>query len=140
MVWPTSSANLLNVDSATDSPTLARQDIYDAFTLLNAIIASQNTANGAVVTNGFNKIDAEQIPNNISVTGNLSLEPSAKWVTINNVLNLAPQTAAQIAASSVVPQLGDIMLCSDGDAGAPCIVFHDGTNWKKLAFSGLSVL
>lgn len=140
MVWPNNSANLLNLDSSTDNPSLARQDIYDAFVLLNDIIASQNAAYGAVVTDGFNKISADQIPNNVNITGNLSLEPSAKWVTINNVLNLAPQTAAQIAASSVVPQLGDIMLCSDGDAGAPCIVFHDGTDWKKLAFSTLSVL
>jgi hypothetical protein len=140
MVWPTSSANLSNVNSATDSPSLARQDIYDAFSLLNGIIASQNTAYGAVVTNGFNKIDAEQLPNNISTSGNLSLEPGAKWVTINNILNLAPQTTAQIAAMEAIPQLGDMMLCSDGDAGAPCIIFHDGTDWKKLPFSGLSVL
>lgn len=141
MVWPTGSqVTRDNLNAGSDNPSLARVDLYTALGYLNDIIASENTALGAVVTDAFNKISSDQIPNNVLITNNLSLEPSTKWVSVKNVLNLVPLTTAQLNALANTWQLGDIAVISDADSGNPAICFYDGTNWKKMPFSSLSTL
>jgi hypothetical protein len=141
MVWPIAQqANTENLEESTSSPSLARQDLYTALTLLNSAILSANEANGAVVTDSFNKIAAQQIPNNLNMTGNIALQPGTGWVTVSNVLNIAPQTVAQLEANERIPELGDVIVVLDADAGAPAVCFYDGENWRKLPFSTLSVL
>lgn len=140
MVWPTGQQAVTdNLDSSTDNPSYARIDLYNALVLLNTIISSKNTAEGAVVSDAFNKILSDQIPNNIDITGNLNLRPTSNRVGIRNLLNLEPKTAAEIAAVAT-PQQGDIMIATDADAGNPAICFYTGTAWKYLAFSSLTSL
>ena len=140
MVWPTGQqATTDNLDSSTDNPSFARIDLYNALVMLNAMIASQNTGNGAVVTDAFNKILSDQIPNNIDIVGNLNLRPTSNRVGIRNLLNIEPKTAAEIALVEL-PQVGDIMIASDGDAGNPAVCFYTGTEWRYLAFSSLTAL
>lgn len=141
MTWPTGQqANRDNLSSGSDNPGLARIDLDQALEYLNDIIASQNTAYGAVVSNGFNQISSNQIPNNIQISGSLSLEPTNKWVSIKNVLNLVPLTTSQLAALTNEWQLGDMAMISDADAGDPAICFFDGTDWKKLPLGDMGVL
>jgi hypothetical protein len=141
MVWPlTQQANTENLEESTSSPSLARQDLFTALTLLNSVILSANAAGGAVVTDGFNKILTQQIPNNLNMTGNIALQPGTGWVTVNNVLNIEPQTVAQLEANERIPVLGDVVVISDADAGAPAVCFYDGEDWRKLPFSTLTVL
>ena len=141
MAWPTGQqATTSNLDNGADNPALARIDLYEALVLLNQIIASQNSAFGAVVTDGTNKISGSQIPNVIQMGGNISLEPTGKRINIKNLLNLNPLTTAQLNALTIDLFLGDVVLVSDADAGAPAVCFYTGTGWKKLPFSSLSDL
>jgi hypothetical protein len=141
MVWPVNQqANTSNIDSAVKSPQLARQDLFNALVLLNQVIASANGSSGAVITNTFNKINPQQLPNNIAMLGNISLQPDTGWVNIQSVLNISPQTTEQLEASALTPELGDVVIVSDADAGSPAVCFYDGTDWRKLPFSTLSVL
>jgi hypothetical protein len=141
MTWPTGqSVDTSNVSSSTGNPSLARLDIYNAFTYLNSIIASANQAYGACVLNSGGTIAGNQLPNTMGITGDVSIEPTTKVVQIKNVLRLNPQTTTEIAAMSTSFGIGDVMMCSNGDSGNPCLILHDGTAWRKLPLSGLSTL
>ena len=69
MAFPTSQIDTTNLDSATDDPSLARADLFDAVTSLNSIIADANGNNGVVVANASGKITATKLPNTITATG-----------------------------------------------------------------------
>jgi len=141
MAWPTGQqADRSNLNSGSDNPSLARIDLYNALGYVNDMIASENAASGVVVSNAFNKISSNQIPNNVQITGNLSLEPDTKWVSVKNILNVVPLTTSQLQALTISWQLGDIAIVSDADAGDPAIAFYDGTDWKYMPFSGLTTL
>jgi hypothetical protein len=141
MAWPTGQqVDTTNLDNGADNPALARIDLYQALVYLNQIIASQNQEFGAVVTDGTNKISGSQIPNVIQMGGSISLEPTGKRINIKNFLNLNALTTAQLNALTIDFFLGDVVLISDADSGSPAVCFYDGTDWKKLPLSGLSVL
>ena len=132
MAFPTSQIDTTNLDSATDDPSLARADLYDAVTALNSIIADKNAANGVLVLGSTGKITATQLPATITSTGTQVFNPTNGVVNIQNVLRLSSLTVAQ-ANALTTNTTGDIAMVSDGDAGSLCVAVYDGTNWKRIA-------
>lgn len=136
MTFPTGlQASTDNLDSATDNPSLARVDLYNAVTYLNQIIDSENTNNGVVVLDSFGKITGEMIPASVNPTNNIILEPSTQLVGIKNILRLYPLSVDQLTTlgEDLVFTLGDVAMLTDGDAGSACMAAFDGTDWKVIA-------
>jgi len=122
----------VNLDSSTDSPALARADLFNLAEAVNEIIASENTANGVVVLNSNGVISTSILPTNIQ-TATLSLSPVSGFVTVNQCLRLPPKFVADLAADLPNAQRGDIVSLNDGAGGSPCLAMYDGTAWKRLA-------
>lgn len=122
-----------NVDSASDDPSLAREDIYNAMLELQAVINGRGSASGVASLDASSLIPAAQIPNTIesSVGNNLILAPDTGRVAVQDILNLNPKTVAQLNALSSIQ--GDVAYCSDGDAGSKCIAVYDGSAWKVVS-------
>jgi hypothetical protein len=127
-----------NLDSGSDSPSLARSDILLAVQLLNQIISSANLAQGVCVLDGSAQIDSTQMPATLA-TATLTLNPTDKVVNIQNVLRLTALPATDIDAIDGA-QVGDIAISDDADSGDPAVCFYDGTDWRYLALSDLTVL
>jgi hypothetical protein len=121
-----------NLDSSTDSPALARADLFNLAEAVNDIIDSENTANGVVVLNSNGLISTSILPTNIQ-TATLSLSPVSGFVTVNQCLRLPPKLVADLAGDLPNAQRGDIVSLNDGDDGDPCLAMYDGTNWKVIA-------
>ena len=132
MAFPTSQIDTSNLDSATDDPSLARSDLYDAVVALNSIIADKNAANGVLVLGSTGKITATQLPSTITSTGTQTFNPTNGVVNIQNVLRLSSLTVAQ-ANALTTNTTGDIAMISNGDAGSLCVAVYDGTAWKRIA-------
>lgn len=132
MAFPTSQIDTTNLDSATDDPSLARADLYDAVVALNSIIADKNAANGVLVLGSTGKVTATQLPATITSTGTQTFNPTNGVVNIQNVLRLSSLTVAQ-ANALTTNTAGDIAMISNGDAGSLCVAVYDGTNWKRIA-------
>ncbi len=111
-----------NLDAGTDSPAAARPDIKTAFDELKNVINGRNTASGVAGLDAGTKILATQIPDEInSSSGNpLTLDPATGKVKLEEILNLKPQTVAQLNARTDIAQ-GDVAFCSNGDSGTECI-------------------
>ena len=137
MAWA-NSANVItsNLDSDTDSPALARPDLKAALDELVNVIDGRNTANGVVGLNASTKIAATYLPDEINSTSgqNLVLDPATDKVAIEHIINLNPQTAAQLNARTD-QATGDVAYCSDGgedSAGVGCIAVWDGNDWRAV--------
>ena len=130
MAWAT-AGNIVttNLDAGGDSPAAARPDIKAALDEL--IIVSNNLG----ATDGAAKLEANGVIRS-SVTGitteggDLSVTSATSRVALSDVLNLNPKTVAELNALST-KTLGDVAFCSNGAAGADCIAFYDGSNWKR---------
>jgi hypothetical protein len=137
MAWGNSgNVSTSNLDSDTDSPALARPDIKAAFDELTAVIDGRNTANGVAGLNASSKILATYLPDEInsSAATDLTLDPTTGKVKIEEIINLAPQTAAQLNARTD-QATGDVAYCSDGgddSAGVGCIAVWDGNDWRAV--------
>tara|TARA_R100001509_G_scaffold34545_1_gene18137 strand:- start:4133 stop:4564 length:432 start_codon:yes stop_codon:yes gene_type:complete len=137
MGWATSSnVDTGNLDQGTDSPAAARADIKAAFDELKNVIDGRNTANGVAGLDSGTKILATQLPDEINSASsqNLTLDPATGKVKLEEILNLAPQTASQLNARSD-KQAGDVAFCSDaGDdsAGVGALAVCDGTDWRVI--------
>tara|TARA_Y100001938_G_scaffold72311_1_gene100376 strand:- start:735 stop:1166 length:432 start_codon:yes stop_codon:yes gene_type:complete len=137
MGWATSSnVDTSNVDNGSDSPAAARADIKAAFDELKNVIDGRNTSNGVAGLDSGTKILATQIPDEInSASGqNLTLDPDTGKVKLEEILNLAPQTASQLNARSD-KAAGDVAFCSDaGDdsGGVGALAVCDGTDWRAI--------
>lgn len=127
MGWGT-SANVTtdHLNSATDDPSQARTEIYNAFLELQAVINGRNTANGVAGLDSSGLVPNTILPNTLisSATQNLTITPATGLVTINNTLTLTPRTVAQLEA--ITPVAGQIAYCSDGAAGAACLAVSKG--------------
>jgi len=140
MPFPTGTTiSTANLDSGTDDPSLAREDIYNAVVAVNNIIASADAASGVALLDGSGKYKASKFPTTIAVTGTQTIAPSTGIVNIQDVVRLTAQTSAAVSALAT-PLLGDIAIVSDADSGNPAIAFYDGSAWKYLAFSTLTSL
>jgi hypothetical protein len=133
MTFPTGTViPTTNVDSPDDDPSLARVDIYDLITAFNQLVASVNAANGVAVLNGSGKVSASYLPNSLTMSGNLQLQPTTGIVSLQNVLRLANLYTADIGTTTgtTSPSAGDVVYLVDGDAGRPCLGVYNGTAWK----------
>jgi hypothetical protein len=142
MAWG-NSANVIttNLSAGTDSPAAARADLKSALDELTAVINGRNTANGVAGLNASSKLSASQLPDEInsSTSQDLTLDPDTDKVRIEHILNLNPQTVAQLQARTDIQQ-GDVAFCSNGDAGAECLavaVIEDDSagnpTWKVVS-------
>lgn len=141
MAWGNSSnVSTTNLDSGSDSPALARPDIKAAFDELTAVINGRGSASGVAPLNASTKIDPNYLPDEInSASGNnLTLDPATGKVALEEILNLKPQTVAQLNGRSDIA-LGDVAFCSNGNAGSPCLAVAVDTDsaglvlWKQIA-------
>ena len=126
-----------NLNSPDSDPSLARVDLLQAVQLLNQIIASANAVNGVLVLNGLAKINASSLPGNLTITGDISLQPSTGVININRVLRLQNTFTTDLgtaATGTTSPSAGDLVYLVDGDAGQPCIGCYDGTRWRVVRF------
>jgi len=137
MTWGT-VGNIVttNLDDSTDSPAAARPDLKAALDELKNVINGRNTANGVAGLNSSSKIVATYLPDEInSSSGNpLTLDPDTGKVKLEEILNLKPQTAAQLN-SRTDKATGDVAYCSDGgedSAGVGCIAVYDGNDWRAV--------
>lgn len=123
-----------NLDNDADDPSLARADLEAALNELKAVINGRNTTNGVagLDTNGL--IPNTVLPNTIisSVGNDLTLDPDTDKVLIQDIINLNPQTVAQLNARTDAAE-GDVAYCSDGDAGSKCVAVYNGTNWVVVS-------
>lgn len=121
-----------NLDSATDSPALARADLLAAVQALNALIASENGDNGVCVLTGNGHIPSSTIPAQITLsTGVQVINPVSGVVNIRDILRLQPTTVADLQA--LTSEAGDVAYCSDGASGTPCLAFYNGSNWVRIS-------
>jgi len=128
MGWGNSS-NIIttNLDSGTDSPAAARADLKAALDEVTNVIDGRNTASGVAGLDSNSKIANSQLPDTIvsSSGNNLTLDPNTDKVLLEHILNLNPQTVAQLNARTDIEQ-GDVAFCSNGDAGTECIAVAVG--------------
>jgi len=123
MAWADSTnVSTTNLDSGTDSPAAARGDIKLAMDELVKVINGRDTGDGVCPLDASSKVPSDKLPDefNTTATVDLTLDPSTGKVRIEEILNLAPQSVAQLNARTDVQQ-GDIAMCSDGDAGTECL-------------------
>lgn len=139
MTFPSSTINTTNLDAATDDPSLARTDLFNALTALNSIISEADIAGGVALLNGSGEYDSAKMPTTLSVTGTQTISPTSGIVSIQDVLRLSQLPTASINALTG-SQLGDIVISTDANAGNAAICFYDGTDWRYMGFGNLSVL
>lgn len=139
MTFPSSTINTTNLDAATDDPSLARADLYNAVVALNSIISEADIAGGVALLNGSGEYDSAKMPTTLSVTGTQTISPTSGKVSIQDVLRLSQLPTSSINALTG-NQLGDIVISTDANAGNAAICFYDGTNWRYMGFGNLSVL
>jgi hypothetical protein len=130
-----------NLDDSTDSPAAARPDLKNALDELKAVINGRGAVNGVAPLNASTKVDATYLPDEINSSSatDLTLDPATGKVKLEEILNLKPQTVAQLNARTDIAQ-GDIAFCSNGDSGTECIavaVIEDDSalapTWKVVS-------
>lgn len=134
MAWGTiGNVTTTHLDSASDDPSQARVELYNALVELQAVINGRGSASGVASLDSNTRIPNTQLPNTIiSSTGtNLTLSPDQGRVSVNDILLLNPKTVTELNALTGVE--GDIAYCSNGDAGSKCIAVYDGSNWKVIS-------
>ena len=134
MAWANVSNVLTaNVDSATDNPADAREDIRKAFVELQAVINGRGAVNGVASLNASTQVPAAQIPSTlVSTTGDITLQPNSARTSFEDVINLQPVDYASLPAA---PTKGDVAyLTTDGGATSQeQIIYYNGTDWKYMA-------
>ena len=134
MAWANVSNVLTaNVDSATDNPADAREDIRKAFIELQAVINGRGAVNGVASLDSTTKVPAAQIPSTlVSTTGDITLQPNTARTSFEDVINLQPVDYSSLPAT---PSKGDVAyLTTDGAAASQeQIVYYNGTDWKYMA-------
>jgi len=141
MGWGTAANVTTNhLNSATDDPSQARVELYNALVELLAVINGRNTANGVAGLDAGGKVPNTILPNTLisSATNDLTITPATGRMTIQNIVNLTPRTVAQLEALTATA--GDLAYCSDGAAGSACLAVSKGETdssgnaiWYRIA-------
>ncbi len=129
MTWGNSSnVSTANLDSASDSPALARVDLQAALGELINVINGLGTTGGAVKleTDGL-FFASEGIKT--ATDKNLNLTPTTGMVKITSFINLAPVAYASLPSS---PAAGDVAFLTTDGAGASKNkpIYSTGSGWK----------
>ena len=136
MAWPANANNIstTNLDSGSDNPATARADIKAAFDEITNIINGRNQASGVAGIDASSKIANTQLPDTIisSSSTDLTLTPNTGTVNINSVLQMNPQTRAQLYARGDLAD-GMIAMASDGDSTIDTPVFYAGGVWRYFS-------
>ena len=142
MAWADSN-NIVttNLDAGTDSPAAARPDLKAALDELILVIDGRGTANGVAPLDASTKISTTYLPDEFNTTAltDLTLDPSTGKVKIEEILNLQPQTVAQLNGRTDGAE-GDVAYCSDGgddSAGVGCVAVYDGNDWRAIQLGGV---
>lgn len=140
MAFPASQITTTNLESGSSDPSQARADLLAAVEALNTVIDGAGSAEGVALLNINGQISSTQIPNSIAPTsGVLTLAPSSGKVKIQDVLRLQILSVDDIEGLESNAE-GDIVYCSNGDAGDPCLAVYNGTDWLRLSLgSAISV-
>lgn len=142
MTFPTTPISTLHLGSATDDPSLAREDIKTAIEHINTIVAEANQPNGVAVLNGSGQLSPTQIPSTLSPNF-LTINPDSRIVRIQDILRLSSVPKSVLIGLEEVVELfpGDLALCNNADGiGVPAICIWDGTNWKYSPLASLTTL
>ncbi len=140
MGWATvANVTTTHLDSASDDPSQARAEIYNAFIELQAVINGRGTASGVAPLDGSIKIDNSFLPNTItsSASTDLTISPTTDRTVFENIINLTPQTVTQLAV--LTANAGDVAFCSNGASGQPCLAVctgstdSNGTEWFRIS-------
>ena len=135
MAWAVvGNVTTANLDNDADDPSLARADLEAALNELKNVINGRNTTNGVAGLDGNGLVPNTILPNTVisSVGNDLTLDPDTDKVLIQDIINLNPQTTAQLTARTDAAE-GDVAYCSDGDAGSKCAAVYNGTSWLVVA-------
>lgn len=132
MAFPTVPITTTNLDSGTDDPSLARADLYNAVVALNTIITEAGTALGVALLDSLGTVPTSALPSTIIVAGDLTLNPASTKIVIQDVLRLGSFTTADVNLIAS-PSAGEIVYCTDGNTGSPCLAVYDGSAWKRIA-------
>lgn len=133
MAFPTSQITTSNLDASTDDPSQARADLLDAVQKLNTIIDEAGAAQGVALLNVSGQIPSAQIPVTLAPSsGVLTLAPVDGVVKIQDVLRLQLLDTDEVEALTS-NAAGDVVYCSDGDGGSPCLAVYTGTDWLRVA-------
>ena len=132
MAWPSTLANTYT-GSASANVSDARAELDASIVAVNDIIDSRGTASGIASLNSSGKVTSTELPTTYATTGgtDITLQPASSKVAIQDILNLNPQTVAQLTAIAT-PVAGDVAYCSNGDAGSACVAVYSGANWKVV--------
>tara|TARA_B110000285_G_scaffold191577_1_gene219481 strand:+ start:247 stop:672 length:426 start_codon:yes stop_codon:yes gene_type:complete len=135
MAWG-DSTNIVttNLDAGTDTPAAARPDLKAALDELTLVINGRAQASGVAPLDASSKILATYLPNELNSTSGtaLTLDPATGKVNIEEIVNLAPQTLAQLNGRTDQAE-GDVAYCSNGNGGSKTVAVYDGTAWKVVA-------
>jgi hypothetical protein len=141
MAWANSSnVSTTNLDAGSDSPAAARADLKAAMDELILVIDGRGQANGVAPLNASSKILATYLPDELNTTAatDLTLDPSTDKVNIEHIVNLNPQTVAELQARTDITN-GDVAVASDGNAGSAClaVAYEDSSagdvKWYRIA-------
>ena len=136
MAWPANANNIstTNLDSGSDNPATARADIKAAFDEITNIINGRNQASGVAGIDSNSKIANTQLPDTIisSSSTDLTVTPNTGRVVLNSVLQLNPQTRAQLYARGDLAD-GMIAMASDGDSTVDLPVYYAGAVWRYFS-------
>lgn len=115
-----------HLNSATDDPSQARGELYNALVELQNVIGGRATADGVAPLDGSGKIDNSYLPNTLTSTAStdLTVSPSTDRTVFQNIINLTPQTVSELEL--LTANAGDLAYCSDGFAGTPCLAVCTG--------------
>lgn len=134
MAWG-NSANVTTVHlgSATDDPSQARVELYNALVELTAVINGRGASNGVASLDSNSLVPSTQLPDTFTtgLTNNLILDPDTGRVAVQDIINLNAQTVSELNARTSIE--GDVAYCSNGDAGSPCVAVYDGTAWQVVS-------
>jgi hypothetical protein len=128
MGWGTAAnVTTTSLDSANDSPALARIELYNALIELLAVINGRGTVSGVASLDATTKVPAAQLPDTFlsSSSTNLTLNPSTNVVVIQNVLKLIPITRATAYALSGKAD-GMVVMLSNGDSTVAKPAYYAG--------------
>ena len=129
MTWGNSSnISTTNLDSATDSPALARLDLLAALGELQNVINGLGTTGGALKIESDDKIFGRE-GIKTATSKNLNLQPNTSMVKIQNFIDLAPVAYASLPST---PAMGDIAFLTTDGGGATQNqpIYYNGTRWN----------